>query len=170
MYPSTKRIRTQLIGDSLEVVLTTCNIEIYQSGNFPVEFSWRENRLDVVGSYKRMSQIHVNYMYYKSWLGYTSVTRYGSGSAPPDIPTFLIPVWRNFTPCLIRRDLGYYGVMNCTVAGFESQPVIRAIYGQQTSYLVTSPVSPDGNSKENQKNKSLLEYCVSNHWRREFLQ
>ena len=33
-----------------------------------------------------MTQIHVNYMYYKSWLGHSSVTWYGLGSAPLAIP------------------------------------------------------------------------------------
>ena len=50
-----------------------------------------------LGSYKRMSQMHVNYMNYKSWLGYSSVTRYGSGSAPLAIPDIIT-----------RKPLGFY--------------------------------------------------------------
>ena len=65
----------------------------------PVEFSWRgdteeEDSTDLVlAGYKQMNQIHVNYVYHKSWLHYNS-TRYGSGSAPlviPDITTLPLP-------------------------------------------------------------------------------
>ena len=56
--------------------------------------------LGVVVSYKQMNQIHINYVYYESWLGYSSVTWYGPGSAPLTIPDITIHLKQSRVQCI----------------------------------------------------------------------